>query len=550
MAELTGSEILAKALRNEGVNDLFFIMGGPMLLAEESCIKEGIRPIDVRHEQAAAFMGQAYSRLLNKPSVCMAASGPGVTNLITGIANAYIDCVPVVAVGGSSPFKAYGRQVFQEIDQLGMMKPCTKWAERVYSLARIPEMVNVAFQKAMAGKPGPVYLDFPGDILYEKIDESEIDWSISGRSIPRARPHAAPELISDTVEALSKAKKPVIITGGGILWSDAADELREFVDKAEIPFYTTPQGRGVIPEDHPLSYMTVRSAAFREADLIMIIGTRMNYIIGHAAPPRFNKDATIIRIDIDEDEISTSPRKIDIGIVGDAKAVLHQINSRLDGAVSKDSFSEWRNRLSEEEANKRSRPGGNSVSDAVPIHPLRLCEEVKNFMDRDAILVVDGQEILNYGRQSMPTFEPGHRLNSGPFGTMGVGLPFGLGAKIAKPDCQVIVVHGDGSFGLNAMELDTAVRHSINVLVVISLNGGWTADPDGTKPGRDLGYTRYDKMAEALGCYAEYVEQPGEIKGALERAQEQVDKGRVAVVNIKTDHTARAGTQAFAQYST
>jgi thiamine pyrophosphate-dependent acetolactate synthase large subunit-like protein len=550
VAELTGSEILAKALRNEGVNDLFFIMGGPMLLAEESCIKEGIRPIDVRHEQAAAFMGQAYSRLLNKPSVCMAASGPGVTNLITGIANAYIDCVPVVAVGGSSPFKAYGRQVFQEIDQLGMMKPCTKWAERVYSLARIPEMVNVAFQKAMAGKPGPVYLDFPGDILYEKIDESEIDWSISGRSIPRARPHAAPELISDTIEALSKAKKPVIITGGGILWSNAADELREFVDKAGIPFYTTPQGRGVIPEDHPLSYMTVRSAAFREADLIMIIGTRMNYIIGHAAPPRFNKDATIIRIDIDEDEISTSPRKIDIGIVGDAKAVLHQINSRLDGVVNKDSFLEWRNRLSDEEASKRSRPGGNSVSDAVPIHPLRLCEEVKNFMDRDAILVVDGQEILNYGRQSMPTFEPGHRLNSGPFGTMGVGLPFGLGAKIAKPDCQVIVVHGDGSFGLNAMELDTAVRHGINVLVVISLNGGWTADPDGTKPGRDLGYTRYDKMAEALGCYAEYVEQPGEIKGALERAQEQINKGRVAVVNIKTDHTARAGTQAFAQYST
>ena len=550
MAELTGSEILAKALRNEGVNDLFFIMGGPMLLAEESCIKEGIRPIDVRHEQAAAFMGQAYSRLLNKPSVCMAASGPGVTNIITGIANAYIDCVPVVAVGGSSPFKAYGRQVFQEIDQLGMMKPCTKWAERVYSLARIPEMVNVAFQKAMAGKPGPVYLDFPGDILYEKIDESEIDWSISGRSIPRARPHAAPELISGTVEALSKVKKPVIITGGGILWSDAADELREFVDKAGIPFYTTPQGRGVIPEDHPLSYMTVRSAAFREADLIMIIGTRMNYIIGHAAPPRFNKDATIIRIDIDEDEISTSPRKIDIGIVGDAKAVLHQINSRLDGVVNKDSFLEWRNRLSDEEASKRSRPGGNSVSDAVPIHPLRLCEEVKNFMDRDAILVVDGQEILNYGRQSMPTFEPGHRLNSGPFGTMGVGLPFGLGAKIAKPDCQVIVVHGDGSFGLNAMELDTAVRHGINVLVVISLNGGWTADPDGTKPGRDLGYTRYDKMAEALGCYAEYVEQPGEIKGALERAQEQINKGRVAVVNIKTDHTARAGTQAFAKYST
>jgi len=550
VAQLTGSEILAKALRNEGVDDLFFIMGGPMLLAEESCIKEGIRPIDVRHEQAAAFMGQAYSRLLNKPSVCMAASGPGVTNLITGIANAYIDCVPVVAVGGSSPFKAYGQQVFQEIDQLSMMKPCTKWAERVYSLKRIPEMVNVAFQKAMAGKPGPVYLDFPGDILYEKIDEEDIDWTISGRELPRARPHASPEQVDSVIDALSKAKQPVIVTGGGILWSDASEELREFVDKAGIPFYTTPQGRGVIPEDHPLSFMTVRSAAFRDADLIMILGTRMNYIIGHAAPPRFNANATIVRVDIDEEEISTSPRKIDIGIVGDAKAVLGQINAKLDGKISSDTFSGWHKRLGDEEAAKRSRPGGNSVSDATPIHPLRLCEEVKNFMNRDAILVVDGQEILNYGRQSMPTFAPGHRLNSGPFGTMGVGLPFGLGAKVAKPDTQVIVVHGDGSFGLNAMELDTAVRHGINVLVVISLNGGWTADPDGTKPGRDLGYTRYDKMAEALGCYGEYVEEPGDIRPALERAQAEVDKGRVAVVNIKTDYTARAGTQAFAQYST
>ena len=168
MAELTGSEILAKSLKNEGTDILFFLMGGPMLLAELSCIKEGIRPLDVRHEQAAAFMAQAYSRLMQKPGVCMAASGPGVINLTTGIANALIDCCPVVAVGGSSPIGQNGRQVFQEIDQLAIMKPCTKWADRVYNLKRIPEQVNVAFQKAMSGKPGPVYLDFPGDILYAK----------------------------------------------------------------------------------------------------------------------------------------------------------------------------------------------------------------------------------------------------------------------------------------------------------------------------------------------------------------------------------------------
>ena len=550
MAELNGSEILAKALRREGVDDLFFLMGGPMLAAEAACIEEGIRPLDARHEQAAVFMGQAYSRLLNRPAVCMAASGPGVTNLVTGVANALIDCVPIVAVGGSSPVNLYGRQAFQEIDQLSMMRPCVKWADRVYHPTRVPELVHMAFQKAVSGKPGPVYLDLPGDILYQKVDEAEIDWTMSGQSLERARPQGDAAKVAQLLDALATAERPVIVSGGGVLWSEAWDELREFVEKAGIPFYTTPQGRGVIPEDHPLCHLTVRSAAFREADLIVIVGTRMNYIISHAAPPRFNADAKIARIDIDAEELALSPRPVDIGIVGDARSVLRQINAGLDGHVTEANYQHWRDRLAEEEAQKRARPGGNSLSDDVPIHPLRLCEEIKNFADRDAIIVVDGQEILNFGRQSIPTYEPGHRLNSGPFGTMGVGLPFGLGAKIAKPDKQVIVLHGDGSFGLNAMELDTAVRHGIPVLVVISLNGGWTADPDQNKPGRELGYVRYDKMAETLGCHGEYVETPEDIRPALERAQAKVGEGMVAVVNVKTDFAARAGTQTFAQYST
>ncbi|MCH9044605.1 MAG: thiamine pyrophosphate-binding protein [SAR324 cluster bacterium] len=550
MAELTGSEILARSLRNEGTDVLFFLMGGPMLLAESSCIKEGIRPIDVRHEQAAAFMGHAYSRLLQKPSVCMAASGPGVINLTTGIANALIDCVPVVAIGGSSAISQFGRQTFQEIDQLAIMKGCTKWSDRVYNLKRIPEQVNNAFQKAMSGKPGPVYLDFPGDLLYEEIPEDEVDWSLSGRPLLGARPMGEQKQIDELISALGQSTQPIIISGSGVLWSQAWSELQALVEKAGIPFYTTPQGRGVLPDDHPLSYLTMRSSAFREADLILIIGTRMNYIIGHAAPPRFGQNAVIVRIDIDADEIASSPRKVDIGIVGDCKMILQQMLEGMSGRVDSDRFVPWRKMLADGDAAKRSKGGRNPAMDAEPIHPLRLCEEIKNFMQRDAILVVDGQEILNYGRQSMPTFAPGHRLNSGPFGTMGVGLPFGLGAKVAKPDKQVIVVHGDGSFGLNAMELDTAVRHKIPVLVVISLNGGWTADPNGDKPGRDLGYTRFDKVAEALGCYGEYVEQPADIRPALERAQKKVDEGMVAVVNVKTDFRARAGTVAFSSYMT
>jgi len=263
VAELTGSEILAKALKNEGTDILYFLMGGPMLLAESSCIKEGIRPLDVRHEQAAAFMAQAYSRVLQKPGVCMAASGPGVINLTTGIANALIDCAPVVAIGGSCPVGLLGRQVFQEIDQVAIMKPCTKWTDRVYNLKRIPEQVNNAFQKAMTGKPGPVYLDFPGDILYSKIDEEKVDWSLSGRPLLNARPMGEADKVEELVAALGKARQPIIVSGSGVLWSQAWGEMEKFVEETGIPFYTTPQGRGVIPDDHQYSYMRMRSTAFR-----------------------------------------------------------------------------------------------------------------------------------------------------------------------------------------------------------------------------------------------------------------------------------------------
>ncbi len=550
MADITGNEILGRALRNEGTKDLFFIMGGPMQHAETACAKEGIRMIDVRHEQAAALSAQAYSRLLQKPGVCMAASGPGVINLTTGMANALIDCAPVVAIGGSSAINQFGRQTFQEIDQVAIMRGCCKWVDRVVNVKRIPEQVNTAFQKAMGGKPGPVYLDMPADVLYQKVDESEVDWSLSGRPLLNARPLGEAARVNQLIDALAKAKNPIILTGSGVIWSKAWPELQAFVEKAGIPFYTTPQGRGVLPDDHPLSFLTMRSSAFRDADLILVIGTRMNYIIGHAAPPRFGANATIARIDIDADEIASAPRKIDIGIVGDCKAVLQQMLDAMAGRINAKNYAPWRDKLAAGESKKRGETGGGMAMNKTPIHPLRLCEEVKNFMKRDAILVVDGQEILNYGRQSMPTFTPAHRLNSGPFGMMGVGMPFGVGAKVACPDKQVIVVHGDGSFGLNAMELDTAVRHHIPILVVISLNGGWTADPKKEKTGRNLGYTRYDKMAEGLGCYGEYVEKPEDIGPALVRAQKKVDEGMVALVNVKTDDTARAGTVAFSSHST
>jgi thiamine pyrophosphate-dependent acetolactate synthase large subunit-like protein len=550
MAELTGSEIIARCLQKEGIKDLFYIMGGPMLLAEATCIKEGIRMIDVRHEQAAAFACQAYSRLKQVPSVCMAASGPGVTNLITGMANALVDCCPVVALGGSSPLSQFGRQVFQEIDQVELMRGCCKYVDRLINLKRIPQQINFALQKAISGKPGPVYLDCPGDMLYQKIDENLVDWSFAGRPMLDSRPMGDPRQVDALIGALAEAKNPVIVSGSGVIWSRAWTEMQAFVEAAGIPFYTTPQGRGVVPDDHPYSFLSMRSGAFRDADLIIVLGTRMNYIIGHASPPRFGPTAKIARIDVDPSEIAMAARYVDIPIVGDCKAVLGQLLQGIKGRINPDRYAGWRKQLADGEQAKRSSAGANKLQEDGDIHPVRMLEAVRDFANRDAILCVDGQETLNFGRQTMPTFSPGHRLNSGPFGTMGVGLPFGVGAKVACPDKQVIVVHGDGSMGMNAMELDTAIRHKIPLLVVISLNGGWTGDPKREKPGRDLGYMRYDKICEALGGYGEYITKVEDIRPALERAQKKVDEGMVALVNVRTDYRARFSGVAFSDYST
>ena len=545
MATVIGSQILARTLRKLEIDTMFYLMGGPMLAAESACIEEGIRSIDVRHEQAAAMMAHAYGRLKNTIGVCMAASGPATMNLVTGVSNAWADAAPLLAIGGASPVSQFGKLAFQEMDQVSVFKPITKWAERCYDPRRIPELVATAVRESLNGAPAPVYLDMPGDVLYREVDENSIRYPDPAQVMARYRPSGDPAQVEAAIALLEKAERPIIVSGSGIIWSDASEQLRKWVDATGIPFYTTPQGRGVVPDDHELSFLTARSTAFREADLALVIGTRINYVIGFLSPPRFNAAAKLIQVDINAAEIGHN-HAADVGIVGDAGKVLEQL---LDAAGNrlKGKFSAWTNHLKAIDEEKTRESEARLSNDSTPIHPLRLCKEVRDFLDRDAVLVVDGQEILNYGRQSIPTFESGHRLNSGPFGTMGVGLPFGLGAKAAKPDKQVLVLHGDGSFGLNAMELDTAVRWKLPVVTVVSLNGGWTADPDGNKPGRDLGYTRYDKMAEALGCHGEYVEDAAEIRPALERA---FAAGIPALVNVKTDWRARATTTAFSNYST
>lgn len=532
--EVDGSYLVARTLKEEGVEHLFFLMGGPNYEIVNNSEDFGIKTIDFRHEQAASMAAHGYARVTGKPGVTTAASGPGTLNLLTGQYTAFVDCAPMITLGGAGPISDFGRDGFQEIDQVAIFEPVSKAVMRPTDPARYPDHISTAFRLATTGRPGPVYIDCNEDVLYGKVDEADV--IAPTRPVSRSRPTGDPDLVRQAVQLLSEASSPMIFAGGGVWWSQAYDELRQFVERTGIPFYTSPMSRGLLPDDHEMSFPAARSGAFRQADVVLVVGTRFNWMMTFGR--RIAAGSKVIQIDIHGAELGHN-RSIDVGIEGDARAVLQQMIDEADrtGFESKEN-SKWVETLRQADLDRRERVAPLENSEQRPIHPLRLCKELRDVMDRDAILTVDGNEILHFGRQSVPTYVPGHRLNSGPSGCMGVGLPYALGAKIARPDKQVVALHGDGSLGLNIQDFDTAVRHNLPIVIVVSNNEGWTARVEGIrKPGRELGFTRFDRVAEALGGHGELVEDPNEIRPALERA---FDAGVPAIVNVRTDPTARA----------
>ena len=532
--EVEGSYLVARTLKEEGVEHLFFLMGGPNYEIINNAEDFGIKVTDFRHEQAASMAAHGYARVTGKPGVTTAASGPGTLNLLTGQYTAWADCAPMITLGGAGPISDFGRDGFQEVDQVGVFEPISKAVMRPTDPARYPEHISTAFRLSTSGRPGPVYVDCNEDVLYGKVEETEVPSAtrVSGR----ARPAGDPDLIKQAVKLLSQSKRPIVFAGGGVWGSQAYDELRTLVERTGIPFYTSPMSRGLLPDDHEMSFPAARSGAFRRADVVLVVGTRFNWMMTFGK--RIAEESKVIQIDIHGAELGHN-RSVDVGIEGDAKIVLQQMIDQVEstGFESK-AETEWIESLREADAARRERVAPLENSTQRPIHPLRLCKDLRDVMDRDAILTVDGNEILHFGRQSMPTYVPGHRLNSGPSGCMGVGLPYAIGAKMAKPDKQVVSLHGDGSLGMNVQDFDTAVRHNLPIIIVVSNNEGWTARVEGIrKPGRELGFTRFDKIAEALGGHGELVEDPADLTGALERA---FDAGVPAIVNVRTDPTSRA----------
>ena len=554
MAEVEGSSLVAQSIAKEGVDVLFGLAGGPIQDIMGFAPHFGVRPIGVRHEQAATFAAAAYGFVKNSVGVAVLAAGPGVTNGVTGAHVAYDNCLPLVILGGSGPQRGRYTGTFQETENIPMFKSVTKMAVQVDSTARIPDYMAMAFRKARTGRPGPVYVDLPSDVLQNAVDEERVQWPSDYYT--QSRPQGDPEQVKRAAELLLNAERPMMIVGKGVRWSEPTAELTKLVDDLGMPFMTSPMGRGFIPDDHPLNFGAARSAIMGNADVILVVGSRLNWMFGFGR--QFPSDAKVIHIDIEPEEIGTN-RAVDVGIVGDAGAVLKQLVAELDGKTA--GMSEraeegpWVSAL----RGQAERNAGNIEpylnSDSVPIRTHRLLKEVREVFPRETIYSVDGQTTLATGRQVLQSYTPASRLNSGSNGCMGVGVPFAVGAKLARPDVPVVSVNGDCAFGFNAMELETAVRCNLPIVFVINNNSGIVGGNLESRMGLPEGYEervatytpdiRYDKILEAFGGHTESVTDPEEIRPALERAFQATKEGRVACVNIISEHmevmAARSG---------
>ncbi len=544
MARIEGSALVAQAMQREGIEVLFGLAGGPIQDIMGWAPHCGVRPIGVRHEQAATFAAAAYGYVKNQVGVAVLAAGPGVTNGLTGAHVAYDNCLPLLILGGSGPQKGRGTGTFQETENVPMFKGITKMAVQVDSTARLPEYMAMGFRKARTGRPGPVYLDLPSDVLQGTVEEAEVRWVSNYYTV--APPLGHPDQVKRAAELLVRAERPMLIIGKGVRWSEPTVELRQLVETLSMPFLTSPMGRGFIPDDHPLNFGAARSTMMGHADVIVIVGSRLNWVFGFGR--QFPADAKLIHIDIEPEEIGAN-RGVEVGIIGDAKVVLQQLLAELMGKTAavaqRAAAGPWLATLREQVEQNAKGLAPLLDSEATPIRTHRLLREVRDIFPRETIYTVDGQLTLASGRQVLGSYTPASRLNSGSNGCMGVGVPFAIGAKLARPEVPVVSINGDCAFGFNAMELETAVRCKLPIVFIVNNNSGIVGANLEARMGLPEGYgervatyipdIRYDKILEAFGGHTEHVVHPDDIRPALARAYQATKQGRVACVNVIAD---------------
>ena len=535
MGLIHGGWLIAKILKREGVEVVFTLSGGHIAGIYDGCLREGIRVVDTRHEQAAVHAAEGWAKSTRQPGVALLTAGPGVTDGVTGVANAYLANSPILVIGGAAPLGLWDRGALQEMNQIDLLRPITKWSRTVHETSRLAEYTAAAFRQMLNGKPGPVFLEVPMDILNNFADTETLfepgeptNYRAGGRSV------ADPELILKAASLLEKAQRPVIMAGTTVWWCDAAEPLRRLAERIEAPVFLNGAGRGCLPPTHPLFFTSARRKALESADTILAIGTRLDFRLNHGQPPLIPAEAKLLWFDLAGEDVGVN-RGADVGLVGDVGLSMAQLCEATKQARHED----WLSFIRAEEKKGLERDSAALNSAAVPIHPMRLCREISDFIDEDTTVVGDGGDIVSYGGRVINVAKPGYWLDPGPMGCLGTGTGFAMAAQIARPGKKVLILHGDGAFGLNGMEFESMVRQKLPIVSIIGNDGAWGQIKHPQKA--IIGHTtaaeltpgiRYDKMVEALGGYGELVERPEDIRPALERA---FASGLPACINVLID---------------
>jgi len=553
MEQMTGGRLLIRALKAHGIRRLYTLPGAPLFPVYEACLNEGVEVFTGRHESGLIHTAEGWSRATGEPSVVLVSPGPGLANSIPGISIAFAECSPVIVLSGIDVPANLGRGGRQELPQVEMCAPITKWSALLSSPRRIPEYIAKAFRIATNGMPGPVQISITSDVFPEVLEMEENLIPPPERTQPTAAAQAEPASIERILQLLSQAERPLIVAGTAAFWSHSGDLLRRLIETVKIPLMTVEQARGIVPDDHPYcfgdGYGTVNQAAQLEGsvDVLLLLGDRLDHPLAYGS---CFGSAKIIHICPDANEIGKNA-PIECGVACDVRAATAQL---VESAKTRswEEPSKWVATLRDTRQAQAERVRKMAASTLPGVHPARIALEVEEMLDEQSILAFDGGDFSSWARYCMTARRPGGWLASTVLGHLGVGLPYAMGAKLAFPEAKTVVMTGDGALGFSVMEFETAVRYRIPVVVVVANDAAFGVEvyyqqkwfgPDRVV-GTELTNTRWDLLAESLGGHGEFVDAPEQLRPALERA---FASGRPACVNVLSQRTPSPQTQTFSR---
>ena len=552
MREIDGATLIARSLKQQGIDHLFGVVGFPVTPIAVAAQKEAVAYIGMRNEQSASYAAQAYGYLTGRPGACLVVTGPGVVHGLAGLANAQQNCWPMILIGGAAETYRRGMGAFQEERQVLIASPFCKFAHGIESMQRIPYYIEMATRHAIYGRPGATYLDVPDDIIRGKCD---IDKVVEVERVPEPPRMVAPtENVEAALNLLERAERPLVILGKGMAWSRGEDEVRAFLERTQLPFVRSPMGKRVMPDDHPLSAGAARTLALQQADVVFLMGARLNWIFHFGLPPRYAKDVKVIQLDIAPEEIGHN-KATEVALVGDGKAILAQLNKAL---VNRQWFhpkdTPWRQALTKKAAENAATIKPQIDDDQGPAGYYRALRDVAAWMPKNAILSAEGAGTMDIGLTQLPSVNARSVLNAGTYGTMGVGLGQAIAAAVSDPSRPVVHLSGDSAIGFSGMEMETLVRYNLPVKIVVLNNGGigpgMPEIPENPmfnlKPNALIYGARYDKVMEAFGGKGLFVKEPKDIRKALDEAMAFPGP---ALVNVVLSQGSARKPQQFAWHS-